>query len=227
MIIALDGPSGTGKSTTAKLVANQLQIAYIDTGAMYRVHTLRALEAGLLPTQEVELVQLAQSLNFEFLPGGTLKVNEVLIGDEIRSPEVSAQVSKYCTLASVRMALTERMRNFGLNHSCILDGRDIGTVVFPCAEFKFFMVADYRIRAQRRLEELQSKGMQSTLEEVEQNLRERDELDSSRASAPLVQASDAILIDTTQLTISQQVERICSHVLGGVDLNGSNRNQKA
>lgn len=228
MIIALDGPSGTGKSTTAKLVAQKLGIAYLDTGAMYRVLTLRALQSGLSADSESDLVALAQSLDFEFLPGGALRVNGIMIGDEIRTPEVSSNVSQYCVLPSVRAALTDRMRAFGAQHSCILDGRDIGTVVFPTAEFKFFMVADYRIRAERRLAEMLSKGMQATLEEVEHNLRSRDELDSQRASAPLLRAEDAELIDTTQLSIEQQVERICSRAMGGASFaNGSDRNQKA
>lgn len=228
MIIALDGPSGTGKSTTAKLVATQLGIAYLDTGAMYRVLTHRALQAGVADSDIQALTALAHQLDFEFLPGGILRVNGELIGDEIRTPEISSNVSKYCVQPAVRDALTDQMRLFGSSHSCILDGRDIGTVVFPTAEYKFFMVADYRIRAERRLAELQAKGMETTLDEVEANLRERDLLDSSRASAPLLQAEDAEVIDTTQLTIAQQVERICARALGGASAaDGSNRNQKA
>lgn len=228
MIIALDGPSGTGKSTTAKKVAERLSIAYLDTGAMYRVLTLRALEAGFSADAESDLVQLAQSLNFEFLPGGSLRVNDQLIGDEIRTPHVSAHVSAYCVLPSVRLALTERMRAFGASHSCILDGRDIGTVVFPQAQYKFFMVADYKVRAQRRLAEMLAKGMHAELAEVEENLRSRDEMDSQRASAPLLQAADAEVIDTTQLTIEQQVDRICSRALGGASTADEfNPNQKA
>jgi cytidylate kinase len=215
MIIALDGPSGTGKSTTAKRVADVLKIAYLDTGAMYRTLTYFALEQHIPVDAEQALVDLAQSLEFEFLPGGLLRVNGIQIGSEIRTPNVSENVSKYCVLPLVRAALTERMRAFGLSHDCILDGRDIGTVVFPRAEYKFFMVADYRIRAERRLSELESQGVVTTLEAVEANLRERDELDASRASAPLRQADDAEIIDTTQLTIPQQVERICARVKGG------------
>jgi CMP/dCMP kinase len=182
---------------------------------MYRTLTLFAQRAGILPEHASSLVELAQSLDFDFLPDGRLCVNGEWMGDAIRTPEVSAQVSHYVTLSEVRDALTERMRVFGASHPCILDGRDIGTVVFPNAEYKFFMTADYRVRAERRLAELHAKGLESTLEEVEANLRERDQIDSNRAFAPLRQAADAEIIDTTRLSIEAQVERICTRVSGG------------
>lgn len=215
MIIALDGPSGTGKSTTAKAVASNLNIAYLDTGAMYRALTFNALEQKISHDNEAALAELALNLDFEFKQDGSILVNSKVLGDEIRTPEVSSHVSKYCQLPAVRSALTEAQRKVGQNQSCILDGRDIGTVVFPNADYKFFMLADYKVRAQRRLAELKLKNIKATLEEVEANLRERDELDSNRKEAPLRQAEDASQVDTTYLSIHEQVERICSIVRVG------------
>ena len=177
-VIALDGGSGTGKSTTAKIVAKTLGITYLDTGAMYRAVTL----AG------------------------------VCRESEIRGMKVSSNVSIYCALPSVRAAMTAQQREIGKRQSCILDGRDIGTVVFPDAKYKFFMVTDVKVRAERRYKELLEKGEKVTLEEVLNNLVERDRLDSSRANAPLKKADDAIEIDTTHISIQQQVQKILDYV---------------
>ena len=184
-VIALDGGSGTGKSTTAKIIAKKLGITYLDTGAMYRAVTLA--ENHIL-------------------------INGVCRESEIRGMRVSSNVSIYCALPSVRAAMTKQQREIGKKQSCILDGRDIGTVVFPDAKYKFFMVTDVKVRAERRYKELLEKGEKVTLEEVLNNLVERDRLDSSRATAPLKKADDAIEIDTTHISIEQQVQKILDYV---------------
>jgi len=212
LIVAIDGPSGTGKSTTAKLVAARLGLLYLDSGAMYRGITWKALQAKVPHDQPAALVALARATKLGFDAEGLILVDGVSRADEIRLPEISGAVSKYCTHPDVRAVVTDQLRRIGAERGCALDGRDIGTVVFPHAQFKFFLKADYRIRAERRLAELASKGVATTLAEVEANLRERDELDSSREIAPLRQAPDAIEIDTTQTTIDEQVNQVCSHV---------------
>jgi small subunit ribosomal protein S1 len=214
-VIALDGPSGTGKSTTAKEVARALSITYLDTGAMYRALTYAALQAKILPENLLELLKLARTTQISFNEENLVCVNGICCAQEIRTPEVSGVVSLYCQDAEVRRILTEKQREIGSLSSCILDGRDIGTVVFPNAQFKFFMNADYRIRAERRALELASQGSIVSVDDVEKNLKERDYLDSTRAVAPLVKAEGAIEIDTTHLSIQQQVEHILHAVKGG------------
>jgi len=223
-VIAVDGPSGTGKSTTARLVAQELDLLYIDTGAMYRALTWKAMQSSVSAEDIAALTELARNTKLDFNKENEIMVDGVCRATEIRTPEVSGQVSHYCSDADVRAILTQRQRELGGEKSSILDGRDIGTVVFPHAQFKFFLVADYRVRAQRRLQELQGKGIESTLEEVEANLKERDQLDSTRETAPLRKAEDAIEIDTTELTIPQQVMQICDCVSGNAAQAQSSHN---
>lgn len=212
IIIAIDGPSGTGKSTTAKLVARRLGLLYLDSGAMYRAIAWSAIQAGIKPEALSALVELSRKTRLSFDSEGQIVVDGVSRAHEIRLPEVSSAVSLYCTHPDVRAVVTEQLRRIGAERGCVLDGRDIGTVVFPKAQYKFFLQADYRIRAERRLAELQEKGISANLSDVETNLRERDRLDSSRETAPLRQAPDAFEIDTTKTTIDQQVDQVCSRV---------------
>ena len=212
LIIAIDGPSGTGKSTTAKKISKALGITYLDTGAMYRAVTYSAIAQGLRADQTVELKSLTQDIEIKFNEENHIIINGISREQEIRTPEVSSQVSYYCQSAAVREIMTTKQRKFAQSNSCVLDGRDIGTVVFPNADFKFFLVADYKIRAVRRHNELINAGVNITLEEVEKNLRERDALDASREVAPLKKAKDAIEIDTTQTTIEKQVTQILHHI---------------
>jgi len=200
-VIAIDGPSGTGKSTTAKMVAKELGWTYLDTGAMYRA------VAYLMENGE-------KTINITFDNNNQILINGVNRESEIREPKISAVVSKYSAMPNIREALTVQQREIGSKQPCVLDGRDIGTVVFPNAKHKFFLTADYKTRAARRLLELQNAGKAGgeTLESVEKNLRERDEADSKRDVAPLVRAKDAIEIDTSHLTIQQQVQRILQSV---------------
>ena len=208
LIIALDGPSGTGKSTTARLVAKKLGLTYIDTGAMYRALTWKALSNGVSCDDEEALMKLFGETEVGFDAQGNILVDGISRAKEIRTPEVSASVSPCSVHPRVREKMVELQRKVAAAHSSILDGRDIGTTVFPHADLKFYMVADARVRAERRLAELANAGIATTLEEVEANLLERDRIDSSRAASPLRKAEGAEEIDTTSLTIEQQVDRI-------------------
>ena len=208
IIIAIDGPSGTGKSTTAKIVAKDLGITYLDTGAMYRAITFAALEKGVAPTDKAGIDQLLQSTKIRFDDSNQIVINGINREKEIRGKQVSEAVSPYSAIPEVRSVLTQWQREIAGERSCILDGRDIGTVVFPNADFKFFLVTDLKVRAERRYQECLQKGIAMTLEEIEKNLAERDRIDSSRATAPLKKADDAIEIDTPQLSIEQQVKKI-------------------
>ena len=208
IIIAIDGPSGTGKSTTAKIVAKDLGITYLDTGAMYRAITFAALEKGVAPTDKAGIDQLLQSTKIRFDDNNQIVINGINREKEIRGKQVSEAVSPYSAIPEVRSVLTQWQREIAGERSCILDGRDIGTVVFPNADFKFFLVTDLKVRAERRYQECLQTGIAMTLEEIEKNLAERDRIDSSRAAAPLKKADDAIEIDTTQLSIEQQVKKI-------------------
>ncbi|MCL2261370.1 MAG: (d)CMP kinase [Fibromonadales bacterium] len=196
-IIAIDGPSGTGKSTTAKMVAGELGYTYLDTGAMYRAITW-----------------VLENTKISFDKNNQVLINGENRESEIRDPKISAVVSKYSAIPAIREALTAQQREIASAQPCVLDGRDIGTVVFPNAKHKFFLTADYKTRAARRLLELQNAGKAGgeTQESVEKNLRARDEADSTREVAPLVKAQDAIEIDTSHLTIQEQVQKVLQSV---------------
>ena len=208
IIIAIDGPSGTGKSTTAKLVAKDLGFTYLDTGAMYRAITFAALENGIAADDRVGIDRLLKSTQIRFDEQNHILINGKDCEQEIRGKRVTEAVSPYSAIPEVRATLTQWQREIAKECNCSLDGRDIGTVVFPHANFKFFLVTDLKVRAERRYLECQQKGIPMTLEEIEKNLAERDRIDSSRATAPLKKAEDAIEIDTTQLSIQQQVKII-------------------
>jgi len=216
-LIAIDGISGAGKSSTAKRVAAELGFAHIDTGAMYRTLTLRALRAGLRADQAAELGALAARLDFTFGPDGSLRVDDASPSPEIRSPEVSANVSAYCQPTPVREAMVTKQRTLGRSRPSVLEGRDIGTVVFPDARWKFYMTASPEIRAKRRALELQATGIEASEEEILQNLLDRDETDSNRANSPLRKADGAVEIDTSNLTLDDQVATICRLVRSDLD----------
>jgi cytidylate kinase len=206
-VIAIDEPSGVGKSTTAKLVARELGYTYLDTGAMYRA-------VAYLAENAEKLNEILENTKISFDENNQVLINGVNRESEIRDPKISAVVSKYSSMQHVREALTVRQREIGSMRPFVLDGRDIGTVVFPGAKYKFFLTADYKTRAARRLLELQAAGKagSETLESVEKNLRERDKADSEREIAPLAKAKDAIEIDTSHITIQQQVQKILQSV---------------
>lgn len=209
IIIAIDGPAGAGKSTTAKLLSERLNYQYIDTGAMYRAVTLYALRKNIKPEQVQDLIDLVKEMNFQFKNNGSvLFINSEDVTESIRSPEVSEKVSEYSKIAEVRRLLVKKQKEIGEKGGIVMEGRDITTTVFPDAELKIFLTADLDIRAYRRLIELKNKGMDIDLENVKDNLTIRDTIDSSRETSPLMITEDSIVIDTTQLTIDEQVDLI-------------------
>ncbi|TAE28186.1 MAG: (d)CMP kinase [Candidatus Kapaibacterium sp.] len=212
IIIALDGPAGSGKSTTARNIAHTLGYVYIDTGAMYRAITLAALRAGAAIHNDA-LQAILQSARIELLPstdGQRTLLNGEDVSAEIRSHEVTEAVSGVSALGVVRSAMVERQRELGSAGGVVMDGRDIGTVVFPQAELKIFLVASLEERARRRLAELGAGASAAniTLDEMCAQLGERDRQDSEREISPLTKATDAIEIDTSALSIDQQVAQI-------------------
>ncbi len=210
-IIAIDGPAGSGKSTTAKQVAKRLGFTYLDTGALYRALTLLALKNGIDIESEGELVNLLQQSKFQLQSQGD-KIRIWINGEEateaIRSPEVSRAVSMVARHPAVRREMVQLQRRLASQADVVVEGRDIGTVVFPEADLKIFLTASLEARAQRRLKELHEKGVEISLHELKRDIERRDAIDSQRETAPLKKAEDAIVIDTTELTIDEQVDKI-------------------
>lgn len=211
MIIALDGPAGSGKSTTAQAVARRLNITYLDTGAMYRAITLYCLRRRI-PVEDTEkLAEIAEAvaISFSGIPPETrVWMNGEDVSEEIRGEEVTAHVSDYCAPAVVRTTLVEQQRAIGRDTSLVCEGRDIGTVVFPNAELKIFMNASVEERAKRRQKDFLMMGIEKTLDVLMHDLSERDRKDSSRAVSPLSKAVGALELDTTGLTLEEQVDWI-------------------
>jgi cytidylate kinase len=210
MIIAIDGPAGSGKSTISKLVAKDLDLIYLDTGAMYRLVTLKALKMGILDENLENLDkinELLDNLEIDIREDG-FYLDGVDVSEEIRKPIVSENVSKIAAIKEVRIKMVDLQRAFSKAKNVILDGRDIGTVVFPNADLKVFLVADARERANRRYKELTEKGENVSLEEIYQNILMRDKIDSTREEAPLKKAEDAVEVDTTSKNIDEVKEEI-------------------
>tara|TARA_R110000868_G_scaffold103455_1_gene284856 strand:+ start:18983 stop:19675 length:693 start_codon:yes stop_codon:yes gene_type:complete len=218
--IAIDGFSSTGKSTLAKQLANHLGYVYVDTGAMYRAVAYFAMQNGYISTAFFDKATLINSLPFirlEFkfnsvLGFGEMYLNDTNVETQIRTIEVSNFVSKVAEISEVRSKLVEQQKQMGENKGIVMDGRDIGTVVFPDAELKIFMTASAITRAERRFAELQQKGDNVTYEEVLKNVEERDYIDTHREDSPLVMAEDAIEIDNSHLTREEQFEVVLSLV---------------
>ncbi len=213
IVIAIDGNSGCGKSSTAKVLAQKLKYIYIDTGAMYRAVTLFFIKykIDLKNDKDVEeaLKQIDISFQYNIETGkNETYLNRKNVENEIRQMEVSNLVSPVSEISKVRRKLVEQQRRLGEGRGVVMDGRDIGTVVFPNAELKIFMTADLEIRAQRRQLELKEKGTHVELAAVVDNLKNRDVIDSSRADSPLKKADDAHIVDTSNLTFDEQVEQI-------------------
>jgi cytidylate kinase len=217
-VIAIDGFSSTGKSSISKEIAKKLELIHIDTGALYRGITFFALENCLNDQQEIDIKSLFSKLNeinLEFVPNNNvleLFLNGKNINQEIREPRVSNNVSIIAKQPEVRDFLLDFQRNLAAKGGVIMDGRDIGTVILPNADFKFFVTASPEERAKRRFLELQHLGIEASYEEVYQNLVSRDKIDSERDVAPLKQADDAILIDNTNLNKQETIELILSYL---------------
>lgn len=215
MIIAIDGYSSTGKSTVAKALASRLGMTYIDTGAMYRCVALEVLQEKLMDTAgQIDVTILherLQRMKIEFRYDEATGRNATFLNDcnvenKIRGMEVSGLVSVVAALGFVREFLVEKQREMGRKGNVIMDGRDIGSVVFPNADVKFFMTASLAVRAERRFKELRSKGENVTYAEVEANVKERDYIDTHRDVSPLVQAEDAVVVDNSMMTVEEELE---------------------
>lgn len=222
-MIAIDGFSSCGKSTFAKMIAARLGYIFIDTGAMYRAVTLYALENGaivngIVDEQRIRTLLDRIVINFRFNPqrgASDIYVDGEWVEGKIRTIEVSNFVSAVSQIPEVRTKLVAMQQEMGREKGVVMDGRDIGTVVFPDAELKLFMTADPRIRALRRYEELREKGDSVSLEEIEQNIIDRDRADQSRAISPLRQAEDAVVLDNSYMSLEEQMEWLCRETIVG------------
>ena len=208
IIIAIDGYSSTGKSTLAKLIAEHFSFLYLDSGALYRGVTLHALENNLISEDgaidEAALKAALPKLDLDFRAGGT-HIGDRCIEKEIRTLEVSGHVSPVSAIPFVREYVDERLHAFGRRKRVVMDGRDIGTTVFPDAEVKIFMTASDEVRAKRRYDEMKAKGQDPTMEEVMKNLRERDYIDSHREVSPLSRAADAFVLDNSEMNLHEEL----------------------
>ena len=212
MIIAVDGPAGAGKSTISKLVAKKLGIQYLDTGAMYRAVTLYFLENNVDFSNIDEVEKNLDKIHIDFLNNIPF-LNNIDVSKQIREKNVNDNVSAVSALAIVREKMVDLQRKMSNNKSVILDGRDIGTVVFPNANYKFFLVASVDIRAQRRYKEELEKGNKSAnIDDIKKSIEDRDYIDSTRTVTPLKKADDAIQIDTSYMNIEEVVESIISYI---------------
>ena len=211
LIVAIDGPAGSGKSTSAKLVAQKLNYLYIDTGAMYRAVTYLAMEKNVLQNTDAAIeIAKDSDISLKFIDGIThVWVDGNDITDKIRTPEVNGNVSEISKIKEVREVLVKKQQEYASrNGGVVMEGRDIGTVVLPNADVKIFLNASIKERAKRRTKEFEEKGIHVPLNEVEINIRQRDKIDSTRDVSPLVKALDAVEVDTSKITIEQQVEII-------------------
>jgi cytidylate kinase len=211
LVIAIDGPAASGKSTTARLVANALGYLHIDTGAMYRAVTLAVLRRGVDPSSADAVVQVAQSVRVELIPapdGSHVLLDGEEVSSAIRKPEVTANVSAVSSYQPVRDLMVDLQRRLSAGGGAVLEGRDIGTVVLPQADLKIYMVANVSARAQRRQRDLAAAGIDADETALVHDIQERDRKDSTRLASPLRKAPDAMEVDTSDLTIEQQVQLI-------------------
>jgi len=219
-VIAIDGYSSTGKSTVAKRLAKHFEIVYVDSGAMYRATTLFALENQCFVDDKLDATKLIKQLNkididFKFdnkTQKSEILLNQINVEKSIRGMQVSNHVSYVAEIPEVRQKLVELQRELAQQQSLVMDGRDIGSVVFPDADIKFFMTASTEIRAQRRFDELKAKGDETAFKDVLENIKKRDHIDTTRTHSPLVQAKDAIVIDNTNLSQDEQFEKMISKI---------------
>lgn len=214
MIIAIDGHSACGKSTLAKDMASILAYTYIDSGAMYRAATLYFRNHGISPTDTSLMLSALENLNIHLETDQSNKVyvNNLEVTESIRATAISDWVSEYAAIPAIRRKMVELQRKMASHTNVVMDGRDIGSVVFPNADYKFFITADIQTRTDRRLNELKNKGIPATFETVKLNLLKRDHIDSTREDSPLVQCKDAIVIDNSHMSPDEQLELALSYI---------------
>ena len=210
MIIAIDGPSGSGKSTTARLLAQRLKITHVDTGAMYRVVTWGLLKEKIDFKDLSNVNSFLDSINISYKNSNEILLNGELLSFEIRKKEITSNVSEVSSMNVVRKFLVNLQREIGSKVDCVIEGRDIGSVVFPEADFKFFLTADLDVRSKRRQDELDKIGEFLSIDDIKASIVERDFIDSTREISPLIRPKNAIEIDSTNLTIDEQIEKIIS-----------------
>ena len=209
--VAIDGPAGAGKSTIAKIVADKLDLMYINTGAMYRAVTVKALEKNIAFTEIDKLMEMISTMDIYF-ENDDLFLNGENINDQITHPNISKRVSEYASVREIRVKLVEQMRKMSEKYNVIMDGRDIGTVVLKDAPYKFFLTASATERADRRFKELTGKGLEVNYDEILEDIIKRDEYDTNREVDPLRKADDALEIDTTGLNIQEVVSEILKNI---------------
>lgn len=215
IIIAIDGHSGCGKSTTSRLLAKNLNFKYLDSGAMYRAVTLYFVNKGIYEndTKKIKDELINIIIDFKYVEDNQhIFLNDQDVENEIRSDEISNQVSSFSSNSSIRKFLVNKQKTFGINKNIVVEGRDITTVVFPDAEIKVFMTADIQVRAKRRFNEMKSKNPDITYSDVIKNLEDRDIQDSTRKDSPLMVADDAFILDTSDLEINDQVDKIINFI---------------
>jgi len=211
MIVAIDGPAGSGKTTIAKLLSKKLNISYLDTGATYRALTLKALEGGIDLKDASLLAQLAANLNLK-LAGQKTYLDGKDVSEQIRTPRIDKNISIIVAFPEVRSVMVSLQRKIAEGKDFVVEGRDITTVVFPNAEFKFYLDADCAIRAERRFKELEAKGVKIDFTETEKDLHKRDDADKKREVGALTLSSDATYIDTTKMSIEEVIATMLTHI---------------
>lgn len=216
IVIAIDGPAGAGKSTISKIVASRLGINYIDTGAMYRAITYKCISQSVSIEDIKSIIEICRETDVDFRDN-KIYLDGICVDDKIRSKDITQNVSDIAKIKEVREILVNIQRSIGKKSDVILDGRDVGTCIFPKSRYKFYLVASAEERGRRRYEEMKKKGEKISLEEVIEDIKKRDEIDSTREVSPLTKADDAIEIDTTHIKIEEVVDFIVNYVEGDND----------
>lgn len=213
LVIAIDGPAGAGKSTISKMIAKKLGLNYIDTGAMYRAITYKCITNGIDVKNEEKVIEVCEHCNVDFRDN-KIYLDDKCVNDEIRTQEVSENVSDVAKISRVREIMVKKQRELGFKSNVILDGRDVGTCIFPDTKYKFYLNASPKERGRRRYLELKEKGNDVVLEDIIKDIERRDYIDSTREVSPLVKARDAIEIDSTSMSVEDVVQEIVKKVRG-------------